>query len=60
MLVVPPSARDQAQALLAASCGAWFGSVRQVSKGARVLLTTALGSERLLLPLSGELLPRIC
>jgi len=27
---------------------------------ARVLLTTALGTERLLLPLSGELLPRIC
>ena len=60
VLVVPPSARDQAQALLAASGGGWIGSVRQASKGARVLLTTALGSERLLLPLSGELLPRIC
>jgi hydrogenase expression/formation protein HypE len=60
VVVVPPSARDQAQALLAASGGAWIGSVRQVSKGARVLLTTALGTERLLLPLSGELLPRIC
>ena len=60
VVVVPPSARDQAQALMAASGGAWIGSVRPASKGARVLLTTALGTERLLLPLSGELLPRIC
>jgi hydrogenase expression/formation protein HypE len=60
VVVVPPSARDQAQALLAARGGAWIGSVRPASKGARVLLTTALGTERLLLPLSGELLPRIC
>ena len=60
VVVVPPSARDQAQALLAASGGAWIGSVRPASKGALVLLTTALGTERLLLPLSGELLPRIC
>ena len=59
VVVVPPSARDQAQALLAASGGAWIGSVRPAN-GARVLLTTALGTERLLLPLSGELLPRIC
>ncbi len=58
--VVPPSARDQAQSLLAASGGAWIGSVRSASKGARVLLTTALGTERLLVPVSGELLPRIC
>ena len=60
VVVVPPSARDQAQALLAASGGAWIGSVRPASKGSRVLLTTAFGTERLLLPLSGELLPRIC
>ncbi|QPN69173.1 hydrogenase expression/formation protein HypE [Synechococcus sp. CBW1108] len=60
VVVVPPSARDQAQALLAARGGAWIGSVRPATKGARVLLTTALGTERLLVPLSGELLPRIC
>ena len=60
VVVVPPSARDQAHALLAASGGAWIGSVRPASKGSRVLLTTAFGTERLLLPLSGELLPRIC
>jgi hydrogenase expression/formation protein HypE len=53
---VPP----QAQTLLAASGGAWIGSVRPASKGARVLLTTSFGTELLLLPLSGELLPRIC
>jgi hypothetical protein len=46
--------------LLAASGGAWIGSVRPASKGARVLLTTSFGTELLLLPLSGELLPRIC
>ena len=60
VLVVPPQARDQAQALLAASGGAFIGSVRPASNGARVLLTTSFGTERLLLPLSGELLPRIC
>jgi phosphoglucosamine mutase len=31
-----------------------------VPLGGRVLLRTPFGSERLLLPLSGELLPRIC
>ncbi len=60
LVVVPPQARDQAQTLLAASGGAWIGRVRPASKGARVLLTTSFGTERLLLPLSGELLPRIC
>ena len=60
LVVVPPQARDQAQTLLAASGGAWIGSVRPASRGARVLLTTSFGTERLLLPLSGELLPRIC
>ncbi|MEB3326403.1 MAG: hydrogenase expression/formation protein HypE [Synechococcus sp.] len=61
VVAVPPQARDQAQALLAASGGAWIGSVRPATgAGARVLLTTALGTERLLVPLSGELLPRIC
>ena len=44
VVVVPPSARDQAQALLAASGGAWIGSVRPASKGSRVLLTTAFGT----------------
>lgn len=53
-------APPQAQTLLAASGGAWIGSVRPASKGARVLLTTSFGTELLLLPLSGELLPCIC
>ena len=45
LAVVPPS---QLQAALAAGLAP------------RVLLRTALGTERLLLPSSGELLPRIC
>lgn len=59
--VVPPQACGPARSLLEASGGAWIGSVRPAAgAGARVLLTTALGTERLLVPLSGELLPRIC
>jgi hydrogenase expression/formation protein HypE len=59
--VVPPEAAESARALLAASGGAWIGAVRSAgTAGPRVLLTTALGTERLLVPLSGELLPRIC
>ena len=59
--VVPPEALEPARALLAASGGAWIGTVRSAgAAGPRVLLTTAFGTERLLVPLSGELLPRIC
>jgi hypothetical protein len=58
-----------ALAVLAPGGGAVIGSVRAhggarggAHRGARgrVLLRTAYGSERLLLPTSGELLPRIC
>jgi hydrogenase expression/formation protein HypE len=59
--VVPPEACEPACRLLEADGGAWIGSVRPAgSAGARVLLSTALGTARLLVPLSGELLPRIC
>ncbi len=58
LLVVPEAARAAALALLQPLGGAWIGSVGQ--PGRRVLLRTAFGSERLLVPLSGELLPRIC
>jgi hydrogenase expression/formation protein HypE len=59
--VVPPQACAAARALLEPRGGAWIGSVRPAGgAGPRVLLRTALGTERLLVPLSGELLPRIC
>lgn len=58
--VVPPEHSAQALALLEPDGGAWIGEVRPASGRPRVVLTTALGTERLLLPLSGELLPRIC
>ena len=48
--------------VLAPVGGAWIGTVAELPAGLapRVLLATALGTERLLLPTSGELLPRIC
>ncbi len=50
-----------ALAVLAPGGGAVIGSVRAHGGGrGRVFLRTAYGSERLLLPASGELLPRIC
>ena len=59
--VVPPEALEPARALLEPRGGAWIGTVRPATgAGPRVLLTTAFGTERLLVPLSGELLPRIC
>jgi hydrogenase expression/formation protein HypE len=44
------------------SGGVWIGTAAALGAGQspRVLLRTALGTERLLLPSSGELLPRIC
>jgi hydrogenase expression/formation protein HypE len=49
--VVPPEACAAARALLEADGGAWIGTVRPDSgAGPRVLLTTALGTERLLVP----------
>jgi hydrogenase expression/formation protein HypE len=58
--VVAPEQRALVEPLLAAGGGAWIGEVRPAQRSPRVLLTTALGTERLLVPLSGELLPRIC
>jgi len=58
LLVVPEPARPAALALLEPLGGAWIGAVG--GPGQRVLLRTTFGSERLLVPLSGELLPRIC
>jgi hydrogenase expression/formation protein HypE len=58
--VVAPEQRALVEPLLAAGGGAWIGEVRAAHRSPRVLLTTALGTERLLVPLSGELLPRIC
>jgi hydrogenase expression/formation protein HypE len=51
--------------VLAPAGGAWIGRVAAAVPGAgatrgRVLLRTPYGSERVLVPLSGELLPRIC
>jgi hydrogenase expression/formation protein HypE len=66
LAVLPAEQLERALAVLAAqpaaAGAAWIGSVRTPPAGAapRVLLATALGTERLLLPLSGELLPRIC
>ncbi len=58
LLVVPAADCQAALKLLEPLGGAWIGAVGQ--PGQRVLLRTAFGSERLLVPLSGELLPRIC
>ena len=56
--VVPEVDREAALAVLGPLGGACIGRVR--AGAARVLLRTPYGSERVLVPLSGELLPRIC
>ena len=58
LAVVPPASLALAIALLAPHGGQWIGEVR--SGAPRVVLRTRFGSERLLVPPSGELLPRIC
>ncbi|MFM1799665.1 MAG: hypothetical protein RLZZ117_1943 [Cyanobacteriota bacterium] len=58
LAIVPPSHLEAALELLAPEGGRWIGAVRQGAP--RVVLRTRYGSERLLLPPSGELLPRIC
>ncbi|MFM7169677.1 MAG: hydrogenase expression/formation protein HypE [Cyanobium sp.] len=58
LAVVPPEHRALAEALLAEQGGCWIGEVREGA--ARVVMRTRYGSERLLLPPTGELLPRIC
>jgi len=62
LVVVPPSQLQAALAVLAPGGGGWIGSAADLPAGLppRVLLRTALGTERLLLPSSGDLLPRIC
>ena len=63
LAVVAREQLDAALAVLEPLGGAWIGEVLEGSTAlttARVRLRTALGTERLLLPLSGELLPRIC
>ncbi len=56
--VVAAPDRKRALAVLAPGGGAWIGTVHRGP--ARVVLRTPFGSERVLVPPSGELLPRIC
>lgn len=58
LAVVPRHQRSDALALLAPHGGQWIGEVR--AGDGRVVMRTRYGSERLLMPPSGELLPRIC
>jgi hydrogenase expression/formation protein HypE len=62
LAVVPPQQLQAALVVLAPGGGAWIGTAADLPAGLapRVLLRTPLGTERLLLPNSGELLPRIC
>jgi hydrogenase expression/formation protein HypE len=67
LAVVAPHQLDAALDVLEPGGGAWIGEVLAPPAAeprppgvARVLLRTVLGTERLLLPLSGDLLPRIC
>jgi hydrogenase expression/formation protein HypE len=56
--VVAAAERERAEVVLTAGGGAWIGTVAEGP--ARLVLSTDFGSTRLLLPSSGELLPRIC
>ncbi|MEY4353512.1 MAG: hypothetical protein RLZZ609_1753 [Cyanobacteriota bacterium] len=58
LAVVPAEQRAVAETLLGRTGGGWIGDVR--AGATRVVLRTRFGSERLLLPPTGELLPRIC
>jgi hydrogenase expression/formation protein HypE len=60
--VVPADQLQRALAVLAPHGGAWVGEVAAPPAGLapRVVLRTAFGTDRLLLPQTGELLPRIC
>jgi hydrogenase expression/formation protein HypE len=61
VLALPADQAAAAAAILAPSGGRWIGEVRSASGVAvQVRLRTSLGSQRLLAPFSGELLPRIC
>ncbi len=59
--VMPAALASQAAALLAPHGGCWVGEVRPAQgRDPQVCLRTPLGSERLLPPFSGDMLPRIC
>ena len=59
--VVPAAQAELAEAVLQATGGCRVGEVRSArGSSPQVRLRTALGSERLLMPFSGEMLPRIC
>jgi len=58
LAVVAPEQRALVEELLGPHGGCWIGEVREGA--ARVVLRTRFDSERLLVPPSGELLPRIC
>lgn len=66
LAVVAPADRAAAETVLEPLGGRWIGEVGREDlpdsgdSSALVRLRTALGTERLLIPLSGELLPRIC
>lgn len=61
VLALPADQAVAAAAILAPSGGRWIGEVRAATGAAvQVRLRTSLGSQRLLAPFSGELLPRIC
>ncbi|MEB3261951.1 MAG: hydrogenase expression/formation protein HypE [Cyanobacteriota bacterium] len=66
LAVVAPGERAAAEAVLEPLGGRWIGEVLHdeqppsAAAPAQVRLRTTLGTERLLVPLSGELLPRIC
>jgi hydrogenase expression/formation protein HypE len=68
LAVVAPEQCEAALQVLEPGGGSWIGEVltppdaraARLPGVARVLLRTGLGTQRLLLPLSGELLPRIC
>ncbi len=67
LLVVAPQDLETSLQLLQPLGGGWIGEVqppgsagRNGAATAQVLLRTPFGSERLLAPQSGELLPRIC
>ncbi len=61
VLALPADQAVAAAAILAPGGGRWIGEVRAATGAAvQVRLRTCLGSQRLLAPFSGELLPRIC
>lgn len=61
VVVLPADQAAAAAAILTPAGGGWIGEVCQpAAAGVQVRLRTCLGSQRLLAPFSGDLLPRIC